>query len=71
MIRIKNFVSGKPHDYKEGEQQAAADPLETKIKECIKQFQWTEEQCRSHFDKNFQDAKNNKLAQATRIILKR
>ncbi len=62
----KNFVTGKPHDYKEGEQQkAAADPLETKIKECIKQFQWTEEQCRSHFDKNFQDAKNNKLAQAT------
>lgn len=62
----KNFVTGKPHDYKEVEQQqAAADPLEIKIKECIKQFQWTEDQCRSHFDKNFQDAKNNKLAQAT------
>lgn len=62
----KNFVTGKPHDYKEGEQQqVAADPLETKIKSCIDNMQWTEDQCRSHFDKDFQEKKNAELLAAT------
>lgn len=64
----KNFVSGKPHDYQENQEEQTkpiSDPLEIKVQNCIKQFQWTEAQCRTHFDKGYQEKKNAEQLAAT------